>query len=207
MRYDPSTDYNINGLLEETPPKPTPSINNFPEEQREWISTPGGDIELTYTIELIINYLRPARNPKHNKQLINCPKCSTRALQAKKGFFGGINLWAGIGNMGITSTKKLNLNALETHIENGKEVIAICLKCNHNRSPLSPFATAENAKIKKPKETITVCNKCFSRKLALHDKYTGEAVKRLPGQYIEKGDWPNFYFQCSDCGNKQHLTD
>ena len=126
------------------PKKPRPPSTPVPVHRHEWITTPGGDIELTSTVKFIKTLLKPVdTNPKNNELLINCPKCHAYGLRAKKGIFGIIRILAGVCHVG---SEKLNLNALKSHTENGKDVIAICLKCNHNRLPLSPFAVEQNAK-------------------------------------------------------------
>ena len=184
-----------------------------PKQETVWISTPGGDIHLRFSIKWILYLISPTEkdDPRNIKHRVHCPKCEAISIPVKKGFFRNYGVPGNVLNgkylsyVAIDATK-LELNAFETHMENGKEVIAVCLECNHNRSPLSPFAIEQNAKIKEylgpHHRSTSFCNKCKSIAMAVCDRHSGNEIRRTPDD-PPITDFESYFFRCDKCGHEQ----
>lgn len=185
---------------------PPPLPTRFPENETEWISTPGGDIHLDLTVGFI-RFLNTMNRSEATGNILYCPKCGESALRVRKNFFGKIYIHRkkGIANTVNHGFPKLDIKAFDTHMEDGKEVIAICLCCDYNRRPLSPDASAKNANIRKnlnPNERLFFCNNCPSVELDLYDKLSNEKMPLNNGKR-QITDVNNCYLKCSNCGYEQ----
>ena len=206
MRRQPSDcAMGINQPNWDNEPKKPPSRHIYPKHETEWISTPGGDIDLGNTVKFLSQYILNSPNPSNDRPIINCPKCGAASLHVEKKFWGRITkIYASRVQIGVYGKKELNINAFETHMENGKDIIAICLNCNHNRTPLSSFATEKNIEIKKefdPRDRTIYCVKCFSTQRSIHDKQSGKDLNIT--SFWQITDLQNVFLRCTDCGHEQ----
>ena len=194
-------------------PKIKPPHPQTPEQETEWISTPGGDIQLRASINILLYLiLRTDKNDTKNiKYRVHCPKCGIISTLVRKTFWGfGSRYMILIGTALLHVNKDdvdLNIKTYETHIENGKEVVSICLACDYNRSPLSPFAAEQNAIIKEQFKHLKdfFCDKCKNFDLTVHSKHTGERIPDEDAASIFEPDFGDYFHRCPECGHNQDI--
>ena len=167
---------------------------NLPsEDEKEWIAIPlkghRGYIKLRLTMDEILIVLDVLAAKR-----IHCPKCGRPSLYIKKN-----GVWLATINVCDSRFKQRELDVLESHMENGKVAIAICLRCNHNREPFKYWGYIPEI----PNGEIIRCKKCKSVNLSVYKKSADS--ERTFANDAHLYHVHNLCVNCLDCGQRQEI--
>jgi len=166
----------------------------------------GGYFGFRYSLEDIQMLLKPTHaSEKHTKNLVHCPKCGKPSLILRKAIMLYNRVFAGEKQLDFRGDERRNF---ETHVENDRTVIAICLSCEHNRTPGTIISTEKIYSWKfadRDKILPYKCSKCRFSCLSLHDKKSGEKVEIPDGEPIPVSQLQHLQLHCLCCGNKRNF--
>jgi len=165
-----------------------------------------GYFGIRHSLEEIQMFLNPTNaSNKPTKNLVHCPKCGKPSLLLKKAIFLFNRIFAGEKRLARRGTERDNF---ETHVENNKTVIAICLSCEHNRTPGTIISSAKiyNWRFSESHDIFAYkCKLCRFPCLSVHDKKSGEKVELPDGEPFLASQLHHLHLQCLSCGNKRNF--